>query len=169
MTPIEIILSAILIILLPHAAYKIGTGIYKKKENNEKRKKEVLSNIKNALDDGINSLNTEAMTPVQIKKLKIKKDKFLIKAEQLIKEISEISNEKITKKLLSDKLLGEQVEIQVIDNLNKTKYYSDYTFAHSIVKHVVENSKFPKKEDYDELNNLYKKYKKLNREKRSEK
>jgi hypothetical protein len=164
MTPFEMTIAGLLLIMLLPAGWKIGKHIADRFSFDKKKKDNVLREIENILQDGLNSLNAASMTPQELKKLKIKKDKFLIKASQLILEISRISNKKLIKQNFTDKLLGENVEVDILENMNGSIYYSDYIFAFSIIKNLIENTEFPKKDDYLALNNLYKKYKKLNKE-----
>jgi len=136
---------------------------------NESKKDAVLGRIKDALQDGLNSLNAANMSPQEVKRLKIKKGKFLDKTSQLILEIYKISDSKLVKQNFTDKILGEDVEVDILENIKGKSYYSDYVFAFTVIKNLIENTEFPTKDDYVTLNNLYKKYKKLNRKNKNEK
>ena len=169
MTPLEIFVSIVLLLLLIPSGWKIGKQISNRFSYDKDKKDAVLQDIKNALQDGLNSLNAVSMSPQEVKRLKIRKDKFLDKASQLISEIALISENEWTKEDFSDKLLGQSVRINGLQNMEGTVYFSDYNFAFSIIKNLIENTEFPKKEDYVTLNTLYKKYKKLNKENRNAK
>jgi len=165
MSPIEIVLSIILLLLLPVVGFRLGKQFAKKLSFNVDKRKKVLQDIQDALQSGIDTLNSMNLSPQELKKLKIKKDKFLSKAFELITEISSSSGVKQVRSQLPDKLLGDTIEVDILpeEDIKKTGSYSDYLFAYSIIKELIEDTKFPKKEDYLQLNSLYKKYKSLNK------
>lgn len=165
MTPLEIVISCLLLILMPTIGIKIGKQIANRFSFGIDKRSKIMQDIQDALQSGVDTLNSTSLSPQELKKLKIKKEKFLNKVLELVSEISAASGIKLAPLQCVDRLLSESVTINIIsmDDIKNTNYYGDYVFAHTIIKELAEDTKFPKKEDYLQLNTLYKKYKNLNK------
>ena len=162
MTGLEIFITIILLLVLPIVGIKLGKHVAHKITFNTTRKQKILQDIKDALQAGLNGINATQMSEQDLKKLKIKKDKFLAKAYQFISELAIVCNVKLEKKVLRDVVLNQDVIIDFISSVPKT-FSNDYSFAMGIITNLIESSTFPQKEDYIKLNNLYKHYKRLNK------
>ena len=164
MVIIEILISIGLLLLLVPTGFKIGKHFAERFSFNKEKKMAVLKDIQDALQDGLDSLNSKNMSAQEIKKMRIKKDKFLEKASQLITEISVSSGLEMAKHNITDRILGDTVPVDVIVDIKGTTYFPDYQFAIDIISKLVEESEFPKRDDYKSFNKLYKKYLRLNKE-----
>lgn len=163
MSPFEIFVAVLLLVTIPPFTIRIVNNLVKKLVRDKEKLTQTLNQIQNAFSNGFKSLNRASMTAAEIKKIEIKKSKFLAKIGSLIRTISECSSIPMTNLDIYDKVLETNCTIRVLpnDEIQETVFFSDYTFALSIVKELIEETKFPKKDEYIKLNSLYKQYKKM--------
>ena len=150
---------------------RVVNNFVKKIVRDKERLKSTLHQINTSFTNGFSSLNKASMSPAEVKKIELKKSAFLSKIDFLIKAISECSSISIEGMTLHDKMLETTCIIYTLPHheIKETKYFNDYEFALNIIRELVEETKFPQKDEYLKLNLLYKKYKELKRKKANEK
>lgn len=171
MSPFEICMAILLLVTIPPFAIRVVSNIVKKLVRDKEKLTQILNQIQGAFSNGFKSLNRASMTEEEFKKIEMKKSKFLTKIGSLIQTISECSSIPVITLDIYDKMLETNCTIDVLpdDKIKETEYYSDYTFSLSIVRELIQETKFPQRDEYIRLNSLYEQYNKMKNGKANEK
>ena len=94
-----------------------------------------------------------------------------LKVDKIIIGISHCSSVPARNEYISDKLAGTNCSVRLLscEDPRLKPYLVDYTFVTNVLIELIESTRFPQKHDYLRLNELYKKYKQLQKEIKNEK
>ena len=113
MSPLEIFMAILLLVTIPPFAIRIVNNLVKKFVRDKEKLTNTLNQIQNAFSNGFKSLNRATMTEAEIKKVEMKKHKFLTKIGSLIRTISECSSIPMINLEIYDNILERNCKICV--------------------------------------------------------
>ena len=167
MVTIEIIGMCILFVVLPALVWRIVYLRNKNKKTIMKTQADSLNKLKSSLNNMINGAQT--VSAADLKQLQSKKDKILSKFDTLIKIISDRTGIEIMPCVLHDTVLQKDISINKLDSdyiRGKGDVTTDYFYITEIIDTLLKDNKMPSNADFDGMNSIYKKFKKMPKMKR---
>lgn len=161
----EMIALCIIFVVLPPVLWRIIYIIYKNKYDKFMESNDALNNLKTILNSTLNSMaSSGVLTPELIKKIKIKKSKILDKLDALIELIISRTGASIVYEYINDTYMQEEIKIKLLseESIRGQKTITeDFMFLKRIIYELIKENKFPISEDFDSINKIYKKFKKM--------
>ena len=161
----EIIALCVIFVALPPIIWRLIYLIHKTKYDKFMAQVDALNKLKATLNSTLNSMGGSSSAPTAelIKKIKVKKSKILDKLDALMELVSSRTGVSITYEEIMDTYLQEHIKIKLLTDevLKNSAVVSDYTFMKQVVFQLIKENKFPSESDFDNINLIYKKFKRM--------
>lgn len=160
----EIIALCVIFVVLPPVIWRLIYLVNKTTYDKLMVHVNALNKLQSTLNAKLNSVggNSNVLTVELVKKIKVKKSKILDKLDSLIELISSRTGIHIVFENILDGYIKEQVLVkQLSENQITDDIISDYCLLKQIIYQLIKENKFPDTDDFDYINKIYKKFKKM--------
>lgn len=163
----EIVVLCIIFIVSPIIVFRLIYIFNKISTEKIIAKTNALNKLKSILNSAITTGPAQIIAPEVLKQIKIKKSKILSKLEILNEIISNKTGINIVYQNINDSYLNETIIIKTLQrSALDSDILDDAIFIKTLMLQLIEENNFPSKEDFDYTNSIYKKFKKMPRNKK---